>query len=139
MAGEIVVGYDGSDCSKAALREAVTLAGLFDTGVVVAFAAEPPAPSGEMADHRRALEELGQRLMAEALAQIDPGDITIQPIVMHARPAEGLLELAEQHAARMIVVGTHGERPLLGAILGSVPSKLLHRSPTPVLVVPAPA
>ena len=37
----------------------------------------------------------------------------------------------------MIVVGTHGEAPFAGAILGSVPHKLLHRSKRPVLVVPA--
>lgn len=52
--------------------------------------------------------------------------------------AEGLLKLAEQQAARMLVVGTHGERPLIGAILGSVPSRLLHRSRVPVLVSPHP-
>ena len=36
----------------------------------------------------------------------------------------------------MIVVGTHGEHPLTGAVLGSVPHKLLHLSAVPVLVVP---
>ena len=33
--------------------------------------------------------------------------------------------------------GGSGERPIVGAILGSVPHKLLHRSDVPVLVVPA--
>ena len=42
-------------------------------------------------------------------------------------------------AGRMIVViGTHGERPLMGVVLGSTPYKLLHRSPVPVLVVRVP-
>ncbi len=35
-----------------------------------------------------------------------------------------------------IVVGTTSERPITGLILGSVPHKLVHRSPVPVLVVP---
>ena len=34
------------------------------------------------------------------------------------------------------MVGGTGERPIVGAILGSVPHKLLHRSTVPVLVVP---
>jgi nucleotide-binding universal stress UspA family protein len=38
----------------------------------------------------------------------------------------------------MIVVGTRGEGPVAGALLGSVPYKLVHRSSIPVLVVPAP-
>jgi nucleotide-binding universal stress UspA family protein len=59
--------------------------------------------------------------------------------VVDARPALGLLALADEHQARMIVIGTHGERPLMGVVLGSTPYKLLHRSPVPVLVVPAPS
>jgi nucleotide-binding universal stress UspA family protein len=42
----------------------------------------------------------------------------------------------ERHGASLVVVGTQGEHPLAGAILGSVPHKLLHVSPVPVLVVP---
>lgn len=54
------------------------------------------------------------------------------------RPTEALLGLVDERDARMIVVGTASERPLTGVILGSVPHKLLHRSPVPVLVVPGP-
>jgi nucleotide-binding universal stress UspA family protein len=46
------------------------------------------------------------------------------------------LELAERESARMIVVGSYGESPIKGAILGSTPHKLLHLSERPVLVVP---
>jgi nucleotide-binding universal stress UspA family protein len=59
--------------------------------------------------------------------------------VVDARPAEALLKVAADRGARMIVVGTHGEHPLTGAVLGSVPHKLLHLSKVPVLVVPAPS
>jgi nucleotide-binding universal stress UspA family protein len=53
------------------------------------------------------------------------------------RPVESLLEAATERQARVIVVGGSSERPIVGAILGSVPHKLLHRSEVPVLVVPA--
>jgi nucleotide-binding universal stress UspA family protein len=36
----------------------------------------------------------------------------------------------------VIVVGTAGESPLKGAMLGSTPHKLLHLSSRPVLCVP---
>jgi nucleotide-binding universal stress UspA family protein len=52
------------------------------------------------------------------------------------RPVESLLQAATEREARVIVVGGTGERPIMGAILGSVPHKLLHRSSVPVLVVP---
>jgi len=57
--------------------------------------------------------------------------------VVDARPADALLKVAADRGARMIVLGTHGEHPFAGAVLGSVPHKLLHLSTLPVLVVPA--
>jgi len=50
--------------------------------------------------------------------------------------AAALVALAERRSARMIVVATQGEGPLAGALLGSVPHKLLQPPPVPVLVVP---
>ena len=45
--------------------------------------------------------------------------------------------MADQRDARMIVVGSFGDPPLKGVILGSTPNKLLHLSERPVLVVRA--
>jgi nucleotide-binding universal stress UspA family protein len=139
MAGEVIVGYDGSDCAKSALSQAVEQARAFGTGVVIAFAYEPPAMGAEMADHRHALEERGKALTEEALQLVAGTGVEARPAVVDARPADGLLALAADHQARMIVIGTYGERPLKGIVLGSTPYKLLHRSPVPVLVVPHPA
>jgi nucleotide-binding universal stress UspA family protein len=57
--------------------------------------------------------------------------------MVDARPAEALLSVADACDARVIVVGTWGESPLKGAMLGSTPHKLLHLSSRPVLCVPA--
>jgi nucleotide-binding universal stress UspA family protein len=119
---------------------------MFGTGLVIAFAYEPPAMGAEMADHRHALmadhrhalEERGKALTAEALQLVAGTGVEATPVVIDARPADGLLALAAEHQARMIVIGTYGERPLLGVVLGSTPYKLLHRSPVPVLVVRIP-
>ena len=54
------------------------------------------------------------------------------------KPAQALLTSADKHDARLIVVGTYGESPLRGAMLGSTPHKLLHWSSRPVLCVPPP-
>ena len=58
--------------------------------------------------------------------------------LVSAKPVEALLEEAERYDATVIVVGTWGESPLRGAILGSTAHKLLHLSRRPVLCVPAP-
>lgn len=138
MAGEVIVGYDGSECAKGALAQAVEQARMFGTGLVIAFAYEPPAAGAEMSDHRRALEDRGKALTEEALQLVAGSGVQATTAVVDARPADGLLALAAEHQARMIVIGTYGERPLMGVVLGSTPYKLLHRSPVPVLVVRVP-
>jgi nucleotide-binding universal stress UspA family protein len=58
--------------------------------------------------------------------------------VVPRRPADALLEVAERREATLIVVGSYGESPIKGALLGSTPHRLLHLSTRPVLVVPPP-
>jgi nucleotide-binding universal stress UspA family protein len=137
--GTIVVGYDGSECASSALTSALELARELGDRLVVAYAAEPPYRSvgDELAEHRRALEEIGERVTKDAFARAEGAGVDVERAVVADRPAPGLLRLAEQHDARLIVVGTSGESPFAGAILGSVPHKLLHRARVPVLVVPA--
>jgi hypothetical protein len=54
---------------------------------------------------------------------------------INEHPHEALITAAKKHNARMIVVGSHGESPLGGAIIGATPYKLVQLSETPVLVV----
>ena len=62
-------------------------------------------------------------------------ETTVELVV--AKPAEALVSVADTHDATVIVVGTAGESPIRGALLGSTPHKLLHLSTRPVLCVPA--
>ena len=140
MAGDIILGYDGSEGSQAALRVAVSVAKAFEAPLTVVFGYEPNPMGGETADYKKQLEKIGAARVAVAVAEakaLDPS-VSVEPIVAPLRPAESLLEAARERDARVIVVGGSGERPIVGAILGSVPHKLLHRSTVPVLVVPTP-
>lgn len=75
--------------------------------------------------------------MAQAQAQAAAHGMEIEVELIAKRAVDALLDAAERHDARMIVVGSYGEPPLKGVILGATPSKLLHLSERPVLVVPA--
>jgi len=46
-------------------------------------------------------------------------------------------DIAKEAGADLIVVGTRGQGPLKGLLLGSVTQRLLHVAPCPVLAVPA--
>jgi nucleotide-binding universal stress UspA family protein len=136
--GNIVIGYDGSDCGRAALAEGCALAKELGDHVVVVFGYAPGGyGGGEIPTHREAVEELGEQFTAEAEQRAAAAGVQIGVRLLPLKPHHALLQVAEEDAARMIVVGTYGEPPLKGAILGSTPHKLLHDAEVPVLVVPA--
>lgn len=139
MSRDIVVGYDDSAGARAALEAAIELARELGDRVVIAFGYEPPGPVGdELRAARDAVRELGERVTHHALARAHAEGVEAEPALVDAAPVDALLRLAEERDARLIVVGSYGEHPLKGAILGSTPHKLLHLSSRPVLAVPAP-
>jgi nucleotide-binding universal stress UspA family protein len=136
--GQIVVGYDGSDCGKAALDEGLRLAeGLGDRVVVVFGYAPPGLWGGEIVEHEEAIEEYGQKVMEEARSRAAASSVGTELKMVAKRPSQALVEIADELDARAIVVGSYGDPPLKGMILGSTPNKLLHIADRPVLVVPA--
>jgi nucleotide-binding universal stress UspA family protein len=139
MSAGIVVGYDGSDCAKAALRVAVEVAKAYGESVTIAFGYEISPVGGELHDYHLALRDLATQRLQEAKALVPGDDVPIDAVIVERAPAQALVELADERDARMIVVGTRGERPIQGALLGSTPHKLLHLADRPVLVVPATA
>lgn len=136
--GQIVVGYDGSDCGKAALERALELAqGLGDRLVLVFGYAPPGTWGGEIAEHEEAVEEFGEKVMGEAKARAEAAGVEVEVELVAKRGPEALVDVAAEREARMIVVGSYGDPPLKGMILGSTPNKLLYMAERPVLVVPA--
>ena len=137
MNNELILGYDGSAGSHAALAEAVRLARDLGASVGVVFSYEPPArEAGEVADQRAAVRELGAKIVQEAETRLaELGFADYEALLIDDRPADGLVRVADERDARMIVVGGAGERPIAGALLGATPHKLLHLTDRPVLVV----
>ena len=139
MSAGVVVGYDGSDCAKAALRVAVEVGRAYGERVTIAFGYDVSPVGGQDHDYLEALRELGTKRLQEAQALVGDDAGQVDAVIVEEAPAKALVQLADERDARVIVVGTRGERPLTGALLGSTPHKLLHLSDRPVLVVPAPA
>jgi nucleotide-binding universal stress UspA family protein len=138
MARDLIVGYDDSPGARAALEVAIELASDLGDRLVIAFGYEPPGDIGEeLTAARAAVREIGERVAHHALSRATVAGVEAELAVIDARPVDALLELAETHNARMIVVGSYGESPIKGAILGSTPHKLLHLADRPVLAVPA--
>ena len=134
----IVLGYDESPGSRPALAMAISLAARFDEPLVLVYGVEPPGgPGEEFRAHQRALAEMGRAAVSHAVDEAQQAGVRTVVEVLSQKPAQALIDAAHRHDGRVIVVGTRGESPLRGAVLGSVSHKLLHLSDRPVLCVPA--
>jgi nucleotide-binding universal stress UspA family protein len=137
MAFTIVVGYDGSDGAKAALDEAVDLARRLSGELLITYAfGGRKQYAGAPLTPRQALRDLGQRLLDEAMERVAGSGVDARPVLVDDNSYRGLISVAEQHDAGMIVVGTYGEFLFSGVLLGSTPYRLVHSATRPVLVVP---
>ena len=137
MANVIVVGYDGTDGGNAALGASTELAKELGAELVITFAYEPSRFPDESGDYEAAVKELGERVTREALGKLETEGVKAEAELVPTRPADALVKVADERDARLIAVGTHGERPLAGLVVGSTPYKLLNLSEPPLLVVRA--
>ncbi|MCZ4081527.1 universal stress protein [Streptomyces antarcticus] len=130
----VVLGYDESPGAERALRVALEVAAAFGEPLVLVYGAAAPGSTGEeYRAHREAVRQAGRSALAHAG---DAADAAGVPSVVEEKPAQALLDAAARHDARVIIVGSWGDSPIRGALLGSTPHKLLHLSPVPVLCVP---
>jgi len=137
----LVLGYDDSASANAALAETIRIARALGAQVCVVFGYYMsvfggPAVEGESADFRGQLERVGSQAVARAVTDLEAAGIETTSRITEGRPADVLMAVAKETGASTIVVGTVGENPISGALLGSVVLKLVQRSSTPLLVVP---
>ena len=132
----MIVGYAPDERGGAAVLDlAAMLARASGDDLLVACVVPAPWAPGMAridAEYRRALDDIADRALNRAREDLETG--VPATFVRHdARSAPvGLLELAEQHAADLVVLGS-SSAGLFGHIaLGSVSDRLLHSSPVPL-------
>lgn len=142
----IVVGVDGSDTSRRALRWAAEEARAHDAELHVVHAWEVPTPGAAvgLAPRRTAVKAGEQRDVAEDLLKEilteELGDYPaekVRPSIGRGPAATILLEAAR--GADLLVVGSRGLGGFSGLLLGSVSSKVAHYAACPVVIVRPPA
>jgi nucleotide-binding universal stress UspA family protein len=90
-------------------------------------------PDSEELVHAR---EIVDRAVAEIKSLVTSPDVTVTGRVMvDDRVDAGVLRVADETKADIIVMGTRGLSPLRGAIMGSVSHALIEKATCPVLIV----
>jgi nucleotide-binding universal stress UspA family protein len=131
MVDRIIVGFDGSETSHAALAWAVAEARLHRATLAVwtvldGQAASPADRSSRPAPAHRGIEPAVAALL---------GGFPAEHRIGHGQPAAELVSTCT--AADLLVVGSRGQNRLASLLLGSVSRACLHAAPCPVVVVHA--
>src|SRR5665647_54816 len=83
MAYTVVVGYDGSDGAKEALEKALELAKPLSGKVLITYAfGGPKQYSGAPLTPRRTLQELGEKLLHEAVERVSERGVDAEPVLV---------------------------------------------------------
>jgi nucleotide-binding universal stress UspA family protein len=139
---KILLPVDGSECSLRALDHLVAHVGWFrEVPEIHLLHVHAPIPIGRVQAHIGTetlhtyyLEE-GQEHLAEAQKRLDAAGRFHTTHIHVGQPAEVIARMAGELVCDLIVMGSHGWGGMVGLVMGSVASRVLHLAPCPVLLV----
>lgn len=144
MFQRIVVGADGSSQALHAVDTATELARL-SGGAVHVVTVSSPMLAQDVERMRQRLPEEFQTVwdpyaedhahLAEAVARVRSAGVEAHPHDLSGDAVDGLLDVAEEVDADLVVVGSRGVGTAKRLLLGSVSAKLAHHSQRNVLIV----
>ena len=144
MFGAIVVGTDGSDTAKQAVRQATDLAKRIGARVELVSAYEPVSDSRLREESVQVPDDLQWMVnpredvdatLKDAADQVRDAGVDVEVFARQGDPADAILDVAEETDADLIVVGNKGMTGAKRFLLGSVPNKVSHHAPCSVLII----
>ncbi len=144
MFSSIVVGTDGSETAKEAVRQAVDLAKAVGGKVQVVSAYEPVSNQRIREEKQQAPEDVAWSInpredvdatLSEAAEVAQEAGVEAERFARQGDPADAILDVAEETKADLIIVGNKGMTGAKRFLLGSVPNKVSHHAPCSVLII----
>jgi nucleotide-binding universal stress UspA family protein len=135
----ILVPTDFGDTAAKALDLAVDLAKKYGATITLLHVYEIPVypyPGALVdVDFVTPIREAAQKELATAFDALKLRGVEARGELLYGVPWSVILEVAEHRKADLIVMGTHGRKGVMRALLGSVAEKVVRLSPIPVLTV----
>ena len=144
MENVVLLAIDGSQGSERALEHVKNRAKKSGAKVVVAYVIEwspysfnTPEENAERHSRRESeIERAHSGVVDPAVEYLKKCGVSCESTVRHGRPAETIIEVAEEFGAAQIVIGRRGQTGLKTLLFGSVAGNLIQTAPVPVMVVP---
>ena len=152
-AAPVLIGYDGSEVARAAVRHAAelfagrptVLATVWEPGLAsVSAGLSDTFGAGNLPPDLETVEAIDRAQREHASTVAGDGaefarslglDVEPQAVPDEGDVAETLLGIARERGAAVVVVGSHGISRLRSRLLGSVSRKLIQHCDLPVLVI----
>jgi nucleotide-binding universal stress UspA family protein len=145
MFASILVGTDGSDTARTALRQAIALAARSGARLTIVSAFEPVSDQRLRNQQIAVPKDLEWMVnpRGDVLAVLDAaqdeatraGVSEVETFARQGDAADAILDVAEEQRSDLIVVGNKGMTGAKRFLLGSVPNKVSHHAPCSVLIV----
>jgi len=137
MYNSIVVGFDESEFSKAALTEASERIKKYGGKLFLVHAVFfDEEESGIAPEQREKRFEFGRRVCYLTKDKVaSQYGIDMESYVCEGDPPKVIIDIAREKKADLIATGTYGRRGLKRLLMGSVTSQVILNSPCDVLVV----
>lgn len=137
----LLVGVDGSEGGRAALRWAAAWAAPVGARLVAATSWQYPRtaalPGGPTLGAPEQMDEVAAAdLRSTVVDELGAGAEQVTTVVQRGPAAWALLELAKREHASLLAVGRRGLGSLEGRLLGSVSRRVAELAPCPVAIVP---
>jgi nucleotide-binding universal stress UspA family protein len=141
----ILVPYDGSEPSQAALAQALALVEPGARLVIVSVVDETPLISeagGAMVAYDpttlfEALDAEGRARITDAMTRCTAAPVAPITELVHDQPVPAILATAKKYGSNLIIMGTHARTGVARLFLGSTTEGVLRWSDVPVLTIRA--
>ncbi len=140
MYNKILVAFDGSEFSKAALIESSNWVKRHGGRIIMVHAVYFDEEEFTIAPEQREKRfELGKKVCYQTQENISSEfGIDVESLVCEGEPPDVIVDIAREKKVELISMGTYGRRGLKRLIMGSVTSKVILNAPCDVMVVKRP-
>ena len=140
MYQKVLVPLDGSDLAESALAQVRGLAegGCVGEVVLLSVIDIPSLYLSEGVDFstlKNAHFKNFQKYLIEMQAKLSAKGIKVKTAILEGWAAQVIVDYARQNSVDLIVIATHGYTGMKKLMFGSVALRVLHDSPTPVLLI----
>ncbi len=132
-----LVPTDYSANAQDALQYALDMARLSNAEVhVLSVLSFPPSTAGTTGSLAIRMKEDAQAKMEEVLKFCEEQSFEVHPSIREGGVVPTVLNMVEEVEPDLIIMGTKGSSSIDSVVLGSVASKIIQKSPVPVLAIP---